>query len=200
MISPTPAEKLPGLVRALLAGRPGTRWVGVDGLGASGKTTLAARVVAALPGAVVVHVDDFARPGTPGWDPVRSAGWEYARFVTQVLEPLQAGRSARYRGWDHTRTAPGPWRQVPTGVPVVVEGVAATDARTGVPWDVTVWLDVTEDERRRRILARDAPDVLELWRRAWWPSELAYVAGQNPAGRADVVVWSGPGSRPTLPS
>ena len=55
-------------VVAALAGRTGTRWVGIDGSGASGKTTLATRIAAALPAAVVVHNDDFARPGLLGWD------------------------------------------------------------------------------------------------------------------------------------
>ena len=49
-------------VVAALEGGNGTSWVGVDGKGASGKTTLAARIAAALPGSVIVHIDDFARP------------------------------------------------------------------------------------------------------------------------------------------
>ena len=71
-------------VVAALDGRHGTRWVGVDGKGATGKTTLAARIAAALPGSVVVHIDDFARPDV--------RGWERDRFVRQVLQPLLAGR------------------------------------------------------------------------------------------------------------
>ena len=55
-------------VVAALGGRQGTRWIGVDGKGATGKTTLAARIAAALPGSVVVHVDDFARPDVQGWE------------------------------------------------------------------------------------------------------------------------------------
>ena len=56
----------------------GTSWVGVDGKGASGKTTLAAQIAAALPGSVIVHIDDFARPDVQwlGARPVRPAGGE----------------------------------------------------------------------------------------------------------------------------
>lgn len=36
-------------VRAAVADRTGTSWIGVDGLGAAGKTTLAARIADALP-------------------------------------------------------------------------------------------------------------------------------------------------------
>ncbi|HEX3198394.1 MAG TPA: hypothetical protein VHR39_12675, partial [Propionibacteriaceae bacterium] len=61
MDSRSALEPVAAVVTAL-DGRHGTRWVGVDGKGATGKTTLAARIAAALPGSVVVHIDDFARP------------------------------------------------------------------------------------------------------------------------------------------
>ncbi|CAA9315738.1 MAG: hypothetical protein AVDCRST_MAG61-2494 [uncultured Friedmanniella sp.] len=182
MIPPTRPDALPGLVAGALATRTGTCWVGIDGLGAAGKTTLAARVAAALPGAVVVHVDDFARPGL--------RGWEQDRFRRSVLEPLLAGRPARYQRRDLDTDLLLGETEVPVGVPVVVEGVAATDVRVGVPWDLTVWLEVPEAVRHARILARDSPAWLERWRTDWWPSEQAYVAEQRPAERADVVVWS----------
>jgi len=99
-------------VVAALDGRQGTRWVGVDGKGATGKTTLAARIAAALPGSVVVHIDDFARPDV--------RGWERDRFVRQVLHPLLAGRQGRYQRWDFDRNVGAEWHTVPIGVPVVV--------------------------------------------------------------------------------
>jgi len=167
-------------VQEALAGRPGTRWVGIDGLGAAGKTTLAARLARALPGAVVVHVDDFAHPEVPTW--------QRDRFVAEVLRPLLAGRAARYRPADLVTGALGPAVVVPPGVPLVVEGVSSTDVRLGVPWDLTIWLEVPQAERRRRIEARDRPELLERWRSDWWPQEEAYVRAQHPAERADLVV------------
>jgi uridine kinase len=167
-------------VRSALDGLSGTRWVGIDGLGASGKTTLAARIAAVLPGAAVVHIDDFARPDLHGW--------ERDRFVAQVLEPLLADRPARYQRWDWAADVGAEWHQVPTGVPVIVEGVSSTDVRLGVPWDLTLWVEVTYDERWRRIVARDGPDRLDRWRDDWLPSEEAYVVAQHPQERADLIV------------
>lgn len=180
MISPTPLDEVPRRVQLALAGRAGTRWVGLDGLGAAGKTTLAHQLVEVLPGAVVVHVDDFARPDVPTW--------ERDRFVAEVLRPLLAGRAARYRPADLITGALGPEVVVPPGAPVVVEGVSSTDVRLGVPWDLTIWLEVPEAERRRRIVARDSPELLERWRADWWPQEEAYVRAQRPAERTDLVV------------
>ncbi|HYP45974.1 MAG TPA: hypothetical protein VEQ66_12345 [Propionibacteriaceae bacterium] len=158
----------------------GTRWVGVDGLGASGKTSLAARLAAALPGSRVVHVDDFARP--------KVSGWERDRFTAQVLDPLLAGRTARYQRWDFDSDTCGDWDEVPPGGPVVVEGVSATDVRLKVPWDVTLWLEVPQEERHRRAYARDGEARWLRWVTDWFVTEEAYERDQRPQARADLIV------------
>jgi uridine kinase len=174
------ADEVPAFVRGRLAGLGGTRWVGIDGKGASGKTTLAAAVAAALRDAVVVHVDDFARPSVETW--------ERDRFVAQVLVPLAAGRSARYERWDWDSDASAGWAEVPVGVPVVVEGVSSTDVRLGVPWDVALWVEVPYEVRLTRALARDGEGMREQWVERWMPAEDAYEAAQRPQDRVDAVV------------
>ena len=163
-----------------LRSRTGTRWVGVDGKGASGKTTLARRIAAGLPGSVVISVDDFARPDL--------RGWERERFVAQVRDPLLTGRTARYQRWDCDSDTGADWVEVPPGHPVVVEGVSATDVRLGVPWDVTLWVEVGADERMRRALERDGEAMRERWLTDWIPSEEAYVREQRPQERVDLIV------------
>jgi len=166
-------------VVAALAGRTGTRWVGIDGSGASGKTTLATRIAAALPAAAVVHNDDFARPGLVGWD--------RDRFVLQVLEPLLAGRPGHYQRWDFETDTGAEWHTVPVGVPVIVEGVSSTDARLPVPWDFTIWIEVPRAVRHARIAERDGPALRHRWLTDWLPSEDAYIAAQHPQDRVDLV-------------
>jgi uridine kinase len=166
-------------VVAVLRGRHGTRWIGVDGKGASGKTALAARIAAALAGSVVVHIDDFARPDLRGWD--------RDRFVREVLQPLFAGRQGRYQRWDFDRNVGAEWHTVPTGIPVVVEGVSATDVRIGVPWDFTIWVEVPYEIRLARALERDGRHMMERWLTDWMPSEDAYEQEQRPQDRVDLV-------------
>jgi uridine kinase len=180
------ADLAPVWVRDRLAGLTGTRWVGVDGFGASGKSTFARRIAEVLPGSVVISIDDFARGGVSGWD--------RERFTTQVVEPLLGGRPARYRRWDLLADSPLGWAEVAVGVPVIVEGVSATDDRLVVPWDVTLWIDTPAEVRRARIQARDDPVLLERWRTDWWPSEQAYAQAQHPQDRVDVIVTFGPHS------
>ncbi len=178
------AAEAPGWVCNHLAGRTGTRWIGVDGFGGAGKTTLAAAIAAELPGAVVVPVDHFARAGLPEWD--------RDLFTRQLLMPLQVGRPGCYQRWDLVADAGLDWVRVPPGVPVVVEGVSCTDVRVGVSWDLTLWLDVPAEVRWRRILDRDEPDLLPVWERDWLPQERAYAAAQRPWERVDVIVEGPP--------
>ena len=160
-------------------GRKGTRWIGVDGKGATGKTTLAGQIAAVFPGSVVVHIDDFARPDV--------RGWELDRFVRQILTPLLAGRPGRYQRWDFDRNVGAEWHTVPVGVPVIVEGVSATDERLGVPWDFTIWVEVPYQLRLARALERDGPELMERWLTDWMPSEDAYEKEQRPQERVDLV-------------
>lgn len=186
-----PAAEVPALVAARLRSRPGTRWVGVDGFGATGKTTLAASLARVLPGSVVVHVDDFARPSV--------TTWERDRFVAQVLTPLAAGRPGRYQRWDWPTDTGAEWHDVPAGVPVVVEGVSSTDVRLGVPWDVRIWLEADREVRLARALERDGEAMLERWLTDWMPSEERYLEAQRPDARADFWVrTSGSGPAPDL--
>lgn len=174
---------------ARLRPAPPTAWLGIDGKGATGKTTLAAQICAAVPGSVVVHVDDFARPDL--------RGWERERFVAQVCQPLLAGRPARYQRWDFAANRGAEWHQVPVGILVVVEGVSATDASLGVAWDLTVWLEASRETRLRRAARRDGPEQLERWLTDWMPSEDDYEAAQHPQQRVDLIVdterWPDPG-------
>jgi cytidylate kinase len=174
-------QQAPGWVVDRLGAAVGrTAWVGIDGFGASGKSTLAGRIAAALPGSVVLPIDHFGRAALRDWD--------RGLFLAQVVEPLVASRPGRYQRWDLAADAGLDWVVVPVGVPVIVEGVSSTDVRLPVPWDVTLWVDAAQDVRRERIAQRDPPELLERWRTDWWPSEEEYAVAQDPRGRADAVV------------
>ncbi|MDT4914680.1 MAG: hypothetical protein QOC66_3808 [Pseudonocardiales bacterium] len=165
-----------------LAERMGDRtcFLGVDGFGAAGKSSLAEAIAEAVPRATVIHIDDF-------WGP-SIAEWDWNRFRAQVLVALLAGRPARYQVWDWIRDAGGEWRDVPTGRLVVVEGVSCTRAEAGVPWDLTVWVEAPRPVRLARALERDGDGMLHRWLDDWIPSEEAYAARERPQERLDFIV------------
>ena len=160
------------------AGR--TTFIGIDGPGGAGKSTFAARVASAVPGAIVIAVDDFSGPQFQEWD------WD--RFRAQLLLPLLAGRVARYQRWDWDRDEGAEWHELTCAGVVIVEGVSSTRAEAGVPWDLRIWVDTPPEVRRARAVERDGPAKLAQWTDVWIPSEQAYIAAQRPHERADLVV------------
>lgn len=163
------------------ASRPGqTLFVGVDGQGGAGKSTLAAAIAAAVPGAVVVSVDDFAGPLVPEWD--------WPRLREQVLDPLLAGQPGRYQRWEWNRDEPAEWRDVPAGRLVVIEGVSATRSELAAPWALQIWVDAPRSVRLQRAVERDGAAMLPHWLDVWMPSEEAYIDREHPQARVDLIV------------
>ena len=168
-------------VLALARARPGlTTFVGLDGPGGAGKSTLAWRIASALPGAAVVAVDDFSGPQVTEWD--------WLRFREQLLLPLLAGRAGHYQRWDWDRDQGGDWLGVTPGGVVVVEGVSSTRAEAAVPWELTIWVETPRGVRQSRAIDRDGLAMHAQWTDVWIPSEEAYFAAQLPRERADLIV------------
>lgn len=151
--------------------------VAIDGEGAAGKTTLAARVGAEL-GAAVVHTDDFFREMS--WARRRSlspAGgvsqyYDVTRLREQALAPLRAGAQARFACFDwYGEDRPIGERVVePSGV-VLLEGVCSAGPELADLVDLAVYVATEEKIRRDRIVARDMP---EQWDARWLAAERAY--------------------------
>lgn len=152
--------------------------IAVDGLGAAGKSSFADQLAERAHGAVV-RVDDLSQPGV--------LPWEIGRFLSQVVEPLTRGCQARYRRWHWTTNTPSDWLEVPTGVPVILEGVRSTDAADLAAFDLRIWLEVPEQVRVDRARRRD-PDRFSCWTSNWMPQEASWAAEQQPVRRADLVV------------
>lgn len=169
-------------VGAVLAGltglpqRPGTPVLCVDGPAGSGKTTLAAAVAAAVPGARVVHMDDLFE----GWSGLPQVD----RQLAGLLGPLAEDRPGRYRRWDWHADAWAEQHVVEPGALVVVEGVGSGCWRSP---DLLVWVEAPRELRLRRGLERDGEAFAPYWEQ-WAADEQRLFARERTRERADLLV------------
>ena len=149
-----------------LAARPGRSLLGITGAPGAGKSTLAARLAAAVPGAVVVPMDGFhlttAELAARGWVAERGTPRTFdAAGFAALLQELRTGVDVRAPAFDRSREEPVPAAiAVPAGAPLVlVEGnYLLLDVE---PWTTVrtlldeVWfVEVAEDVRLARLVAR----------------------------------------------
>jgi uridine kinase len=162
------------------AGR--TRVLAIDGRSGTGKTRLAAELSAEL-GAAVVSLEDFYG----GWDGLdRGIGM----LVSEVLEPLTAGRTVRVPRYDWVA---GTWREPVVLEPpevLIVEGVGAGARRAAGFESLLVWLEAPTAVRKQRALDRDGETFAPYWD-MWAAQEEAMLAREQTQERADLVLRTG---------
>jgi len=163
--------------------------VAIDGSCTAGKSTLAL----ALAGEYdcnLIHMDDFfLRPEqrTPERLAETGGNVDYERFLSEVLIPLKAGEAFSYRPYD---CSTGSLKQEVAVMPkkiTIIEGTYSQHPYFGTPYDLTIFLKVSPDVRKKRILQRPA----FLHRRffeEWIPMEQRYFDGFAIETHADLSV------------
>lgn len=187
------------LVRQLTAPeRPHARMlVGVDGPGASGKSTLAELIRERLTGAVVVHVDDFFLPSAVRDSRAGLTGelFDLPRLEREVLVPVSTGAGCAYRRYDWDSDTLAEDLAVPAGVPVIVEGVYSLSRRLRAYYSYKIYCRASHDLRLERGVERDGEAMRAVWTDEWMPQETRYEASEDPVAGTDLVVDSSrPGS------
>lgn len=153
----------------------------IDGRSGAGKTTLAARLRAEWPGKVgVIGLDELY----PGWDGL-AEGAEIVR--ASILEPLAAGREARWHRWDWGHSRPGAEVVTPPGAPLIIEGSGVLTPASAALAPVRVWLDAPDGTRRDRALARDGDTYRPHWDR-WAEQEERHLRRDDPRSLATILV------------
>jgi pantothenate kinase len=149
-----------------LAARPGRTLLGVTGAPGAGKSSLAARLAAAVDGAVVVPMDGFHRTtadlAAHGWVAERGTPRTFdADGFVAVLRALHGGAHVRAPAFDRAREEPVPAAiEVPAGASlVVVEGNyllldTAPWSAVGALLDECWFVEVPEDVRLERLIDR----------------------------------------------
>jgi hypothetical protein len=187
---PWRVRRIDDVLRDLFAGprdvRTAPLLLAVDGRSGSGKTTVAERILARVPGAAVVHTDDVA------W---HHAMFDWSALMSEgVLAPLRRGEAVAFRPppWE-ARGRPGAV-SVPAGCPlVVVEGVGIGRRDLAAFFDALIWVQTDRALGWARGLARDGGDpAQEAFWHEWEAEERPFLTADRPWDRADVVVDGAP--------
>ncbi|WCN07275.1 uridine kinase family protein [Streptomyces sp. M92] len=143
------------------------RLIGVDGHAGSGKSTFAGLLAAELGGAPVLHLDDIASHD-------ELFDWT-GRLLSQVIEPLRRGDTARYTPYDwRARRFDAP-RPLPPAPVVLVEGVGAGREALRPHLARLLWMELPRQEAWRRGRARDGAEQRAFWD-GWIPAERRHFA------------------------
>jgi uridine kinase len=161
--------------------------VAIDGMSAAGKSTLAAEIKERRDVAIV-HGDDFYRvmDDTARFELSPQAGYEqyfdWQRLLSEALSALRQNRTASFRRYDWTSGQLGERVNVGPSPVVVVEGVYTMRPELSSMFDMTVWLDTSDELRAERRSRRDDPPE---WVDRWDRAERYYISTFQPQLQAD---------------
>lgn len=166
--------------------------IAIDGGGGAGKSTFAKYLQERIPGAVVIHIDDFyigpwdKRLEHTNYDVSPMFDWD--RFKKEIVEPVKQGLLVSYHvyNWDTHTTEEVV--AVPEAATIIVEGGYTTQTRFSDFYDFKIWIEADQAYRLTEVLKRDGEHMRYLWEEDWLPVERNYIRVHNPAAKADLVV------------
>ena len=174
--------------------------IGIDGMAASGKTTLTALLEQKLD-AAVIHMDDFFLPQgfrTPKRLKTPGGNVYYERFKEEVAPYLRCGQLFGYRVFDAHRHVYTETRVIQPKSVIIVEGSYCMHPELGDLYDLKVFCKVSPYEQMQRVESTRAPRA-EMYKAMWIPMENRYHAAFDIERKCDMVITSGaPQPQPPL--
>lgn len=177
------------MLNTLMAER-NTAIVAVDGMAASGKTTLAKELSGIFPGAVI-HMDDFFLPACLRTDErMAQAGGNvhYERFNSEVAERIEKGEDFSYGVFDCSVMAITKEKRIRLKGLIIVEGAYCMRPEWRHLYDLKVFMKTGRATQIERILQRNGPEKVRLFEEKWIPMENAYFTEYDVENAADVVL------------
>lgn len=162
----------------------------VEGGSASGKTTLG-RLLEKLYDCTVFHMDDFfLRPEQRTAERYAEIGGniDRERFLSEVLEPISKGEKVNYRKFDCATMSLGENSHIIPKNMVVVEGAYSMHPELEKYYDFSVFLNISPDLQRKRILKRNSPDFAERFFSEWIPMEQKYFSNTDIFKRCEMLI------------
>lgn len=189
--------------------------VAFDGPDAGGKTTMANRVAAALPGAVVrASVEGFHRRrevrmarGLDSPEGYYRDSFNLEALEDELLSPFLAGNElVRTRVFDYRtdQTVDAEFEAVPPSATLIIDGVFLLRPELRRWWNLGIYVHVPEEIALARAIARDAdvyggPDETEVkYRSRYLPGQALYRMEAHPQDAALIVIDNSDPDRPEV--
>ena len=193
--------------------------VAVDGIDASGKTTLADELVAPLQerGYTVIRasVDRFHLPqvirhrrGSLSPEGYYYDSFDYEALKADLLEPLGEGGNRRYRtekfDFRDNRAVEGMWHVADEHSILIVDGVFLQRPEINAYWDMRIWVDIPFEVALARACQRDlelfgsVETVQARYRKRYFPGQQLYFDQCKPKLKAHLIVENSDPLHPSL--
>lgn len=212
------ADLLDALIAGILAvERPHPVRVGIDGVDAAGKTTLADALAPRLEAAgrpvIRASIDRFHQPAALRYRRGRESpegyyldSFDLSTLTERLLRPLGPEGSRRFRRacFDHASDSPveAPLETAAPDAILVFDGVFLHRPELRLHWDFSVFLQVDFRVSVPRAVRRDVStpeeEVRRIYATRYVPGQRLYLDAEQPWERASVVVDHGDPERPRI--
>ena len=151
--------------------------IAIDGNCGSGKTTLGNLLAKEL-NASLFHMDDFfLQPHQRTKERLAEPGGnvDYERFKEEVLEHLADAEGVTFRPFNcHEWKLSEGATTVPYNDIVIIEGSYSHHPYFNNSYDIKIFLEISPEEQKKRIIARDGETIWPMFEEKWIPMENTY--------------------------
>lgn len=164
----------------------------LDGMAASGKSTLAGQLAAIL-SSPLIHMDDFFLPASSrkqGVQLAEGSNIDFSRFHKEVLLPLEKGQAFCFQRFDCRLQTLAEERSIPESDLYIIEGSYALHPQLLDHWDLTAFTVVSPELQWARLKRRceGAPEWLNDFQERWLPMERAFEKAFSLREKADYLL------------
>lgn len=182
-------KNLLDVIERMISNKPNAV-IGIDGYCASGKTTLAIQLARDF-NAQIIHMDDFFLPPEMRTEERLSetgGNVHYERFNDEVVSGLKKGYGFVYRAFSCKHGSFAENKTILPNEPVIIEGSYAFHPKINLDYDLKLFLKADYETRLERILKRNGPDALEVFKAKWIPLENRYFDEFGIETKSDIII------------
>lgn len=184
--------------------------VGIDGVDASGKTTLADKLAAYLEKSnrqiIRASIDGFHNPSSVRYRQGRESpdgyyqdSFNHELIIEKLLRPLSTGNLRfREKAFDYRsdKEVSAPDKKAEKGAILVMDGVFLFRPELIHYWDIKIFLDAGFDAILQRAIKRAKDqkdpdtehDIIDLYNRRYIPGQKLYFQEARPQEKADIMI------------